>query len=87
MSKPSKICVDDELSILWQHLYECVVNTVKSQQKEGCEIHLPGCCVQSISVEPDGILMIKDQNGLSDYAENFEDSVLYEVYEAISQTI
>jgi len=76
------IDIDEQLSELWLKLYHDIVSMVSRRRSIGREIKLQDCCVHSLFVDEDGILMLIDFNGTIDFVENFEDSVLYKVYDS-----
>lgn len=86
MKSTASINIDDELTALWQRIYNAIVQFVLDNKLQNTPIQLHGCVVKSLLVDNDGVLMLTDYNGHIDFAENFEDAVLYEVYDSIRLT-
>ena len=86
--KPTKtINIDDELSALWQKVYNAIVQLVFENKLQNTPIELHDCAIKSLLVDNNGVLSLTDCNGNSDFAENFEDAILYEVYDFFRLTI
>lgn len=81
-----QIDIEDELSMLWQRIYAEIVRLVKEHNQTNTTIELSNCPVKSLIVDDEGILLFTSYNDdITDYAENFADAVIYDVYEKIVQ--
>ena len=79
----NRINIDDELSNLWKQIYCNLILFVKENNSIGFNIKLDNCVVKSIFVDEEGLLWYTDHNDKTDYAENYNDYVHYEVYNAV----
>lgn len=81
--KPTEtINIDDEFSALWQKVYNAIVQFVLDNNLQNTPIELHDCAIKSLLVDNDGVLILTDCNGNSDFAENFDDAIFYEAYES-----
>lgn len=83
MNPEESINIDDELSVLWKRVYNGIVSRIVSLELVDKRIILSSKYIYSVLVDKDGILVLTDYNGHNDFAEDFKDCVLYEVYERI----
>lgn len=80
-----EIDIDDELSILWQKIYNSILQFIMDKGLTDISIELQNCCIKSLLVSSDGIINLTDHNNATDFAENFDDTVLYEVYQTLQK--
>ncbi len=79
----NQINIEEELSAIWQRIYVDIVHYVLTQGLKNQEIKLNNCLIKSLFVDIDNILLLTDYNGNTNFAENYEDPVLYEVYNTL----
>lgn len=77
---PQKIYIEDELSNLWQNVYDAIIAIVVENGLIGKQILLNGIHTKSLLVERDNTIFITTYDEHCDYAENYEDEVLYDTY-------
>ena len=62
-----------------------LIDIVFSAIEKLISIELQNCCIKSLLVSSDGIINLTDHNNATDFAENFDDTVLYEVYQTLQK--
>lgn len=75
--------IDGYLSTLWQKVYDAIVQYILDNNLINTPIVLHNGDVESVFMGDDNVLILKDKNGISDFAENFDDEVLYKVYASL----
>ena len=72
--------IDDELADLWMRAYCCTCSTIRSMTKtKVARVRLPYGPVEEVIVDEFGMLCFKMYNSQLDFAETFEDAVLFDV--------
>lgn len=80
--------IDDQLSILWHDTYSAIIDVVDKCFARDTEIKLiDGRSLNYIIVSCDGVIILCTSSGYIDYAEEFDDSYLYEAYRAMCSCI
>ncbi|MBE6311558.1 MAG: hypothetical protein E7076_00150 [Bacteroidales bacterium] len=82
-----QIDIEYELSALWQRIYDETVRIAKECKRINIPIELSDCQIKSVIVDNDGTLLFITHNGKRDYAENYEDAVMYEVFQKLTSSI
>lgn len=80
-----EIDIENELAILWQKIYNSILQFIMDKGLTDTPIELQNCCIKSLLVTSDGTIYLTDHNGTKDFVENFEDIVLYEVYQSLQK--
>ena len=75
--------IDSELTKLWQCAYDNIVQYAISKNIIGKPIVLSNGCVKEMCVDKYGCIMFVEYNDNIDFAENYKDEVLYEVYKEL----
>ena len=81
-----QIDIEDELSALWQRIYTEIVRILKEHNQINTTIELSDCLIKSIIVDEEGILQFTSHDEITDCAENFTDTVIYDVYDKLTQS-
>lgn len=79
-----RISIEDELSVIWQRIYDEIVHCVTVQGLVNQFVDLANCYVKFLLVDDEGFLYLINYEGEAKFAEYYEDSVLYEVYNNLS---
>lgn len=80
-----EIDIENELAILWQKIYNSILQFIMDKGLTDTPIELQNCCIKSLLVTSDGTINLTDYNGTKDLAETFDDFVLYEVYQSLQK--
>lgn len=75
--------IEEELSILWQHIYADIVFFAKENGLINCNIEISIRIVKFLIVDYEGIIYFKCYDGKVCYPEDLEDNILYEVHSQI----
>ena len=78
-----QINIEDELAILWQRVYNAIVDIVKSNNMVNVPVEINTNDVKSIIVDSSGYISVTSYNGENDFLENYEDDVIYKIYEKL----
>ena len=76
----NQINIEEELTLIWQRIYTEIVHYVLTKGLRNKKIELKNSLIKYVFVDIDNILLLIDYNGNTNYAEDYEDSILYDVY-------
>ena len=77
--------IDDELTELWEKVYDAIVDIVDNKYAREYEIELSdSLLVKSLIVTYDGFIKLSDVHDVYDFIEQFEDEYIYDIYNSLS---
>lgn len=78
-----KINIEEELTILWQRVYNGIVDIVKNNDMVNVPIEINTNDVKSIIVDSSECISVITYNGENGFLENYEDEMIYNIYEKL----
>lgn len=79
-----QVNIEEELTILWQRVYNGIVDIVKNNNMVNIPIEINTDYIKSLTVDTSGCISITTLNGENDFLENYEDAVIYKIYEILA---
>ncbi len=76
--------IEEELTILWQRVYNGIVDIVKNNNMVNTPIEINTDYIKSLTVDNSGSISITTLTGDNDFLENYEDAVIYKIYEILA---
>lgn len=82
----NEIDIDERLAELWRDVYAAVVHIIDQFFVRNFWVALQeDCSPYSVLLTADGVLLLRYNDGVASEAEQFDDTVLYSVYNALLQ--
>lgn len=82
-----QINIEEELTILWQRVYNGIVDIVINNNMVNIPIEINTNDIKSITVDCSGYISVTTHYGENDFLENYEDGVIYNIYEKLLSII